>query len=129
MNPTIEKFGWPATLIREFEHWLVLLRPAQVTLGSLVLAAKSEATAYAQLPREAFAEQADVVRAGARAGEFLRIRADQLPHADDGRPLRPFPRDPTLFGNAAVEWDRISRRRLAGAAVARQNGSAHIRTD
>jgi diadenosine tetraphosphate (Ap4A) HIT family hydrolase len=51
MNPTIEKFGYPATLLREFEHWLVLLRPAQVTLGSLVLAAKSEATAYGDLPR------------------------------------------------------------------------------
>ena len=63
MNPTIEKFGYPATLVREFEHWLVLLRPAQVTLGSLVLAARSEATAYHQLPREAFAEQADAVAA------------------------------------------------------------------
>jgi diadenosine tetraphosphate (Ap4A) HIT family hydrolase len=63
MNPTIEKFGYPATLLRAFEHWLVLLRPAQVTLGSLVLAAKSDATAYADLPREAFAEQADVVKA------------------------------------------------------------------
>jgi diadenosine tetraphosphate (Ap4A) HIT family hydrolase len=63
MNPTIVKFGYPATLLREFEHWLVLLRPAQVTLGSLVLAAKSDATAYADLPREAFAEQADVVKA------------------------------------------------------------------
>ena len=61
MNPTIEKFGWPATLVREFEHWLVLLRPAQVTLGSVVLAAKSEATAYGDLPREAFAEQALVI--------------------------------------------------------------------
>src|SRR3954471_4043787 len=63
MNLTIVKFGWPATLLREFEHWLVLLRPAQVTLGSLVLAAKSDATAYRDLPREAFAEQADVVKA------------------------------------------------------------------
>ena len=63
MNPTIEKFGYPPTLIAEFEHWLVLLRPAQVTLGSLVLAAKSSATAYHQLPREAFAEQADAVAA------------------------------------------------------------------
>jgi diadenosine tetraphosphate (Ap4A) HIT family hydrolase len=63
MNPTIEKFGYPATLLREFEHWLVLLRPAQVTLGSLVLAAKSDATAYRDLPRDAFAEQADVVKA------------------------------------------------------------------
>ncbi len=49
MNPTIEKFGYPATLLREFEHWLVLLRPAQVTLGLLVLAANSDATAYRDL--------------------------------------------------------------------------------
>ena len=39
MNETIRKFGYPATLVREFEHWLVLARPAQPTLGSLVLAA------------------------------------------------------------------------------------------
>jgi diadenosine tetraphosphate (Ap4A) HIT family hydrolase len=63
MNPTIQKFGYPATQLREFEHWLVLLRPAQVTLGSLVLAAKSDTTAYSQLPREAFAEQAEAVAA------------------------------------------------------------------
>jgi diadenosine tetraphosphate (Ap4A) HIT family hydrolase len=63
INATIKKFGYPATLVREFEHWLVLVRPAQVTLGSLVLAAKSAATAYRDLPREAFAEQADAVAA------------------------------------------------------------------
>ena len=63
MNQTIEKFGYPATLIKEYEHWVVLLRPAQLTLGSLVLAAKSDATAYSALPSEAFAEQAIVVRA------------------------------------------------------------------
>ena len=61
MNPTIEKFGYPATLIKEYEHWVVLLRPAQVTFGSLVLAAKSGATAYSELPPEAFAEQAMVI--------------------------------------------------------------------
>ena len=61
MNPTIEKFGFPATLLKELDHWVILLRPAQVTLGSLVLAAKSDATAYASLPRDAFAEQADAV--------------------------------------------------------------------
>ncbi|HKC03776.1 MAG TPA: HIT family protein [Sphingomicrobium sp.] len=67
MNPTIEKFGYPATLIREFDHWLVLLRPAQVTLGSLILAAKSDATAYGDLPSAAFAEQGTVVAAIERA--------------------------------------------------------------
>ena len=63
INATIEKFGYPATLVREYEHWLVLLRPAQVTFGSLVLAAKSDATAYGALTEQAFAEQAAVVAA------------------------------------------------------------------
>lgn len=67
MNPTIEKFGYPATLIKELEHWVILLRPAQVTLGSLVLAAKSDATAYGKLQREAFAEQADAIALTERA--------------------------------------------------------------
>jgi diadenosine tetraphosphate (Ap4A) HIT family hydrolase len=62
MNPTIEKFGYPATVIHELKFWIVLVRPAQVTLGSLVLAAKSDATAYSELPAEAFAEQGHAVR-------------------------------------------------------------------
>ena len=56
MNATIEKFGHPATLIAEYDHWVVLLRPAQLTLGALVLAAKSDATAFGDLPAEAHAE-------------------------------------------------------------------------
>ncbi|WBO22164.1 HIT family protein [Sphingomonas abietis] len=63
MNATITKFGYPATLIREYRHWLVLLRPAQPTLGSLVLAARSDATAFGDLPPEAHAELALVTRA------------------------------------------------------------------
>ncbi|MBA4752134.1 MAG: HIT family protein [Sphingopyxis sp.] len=56
MNETIAKFGHPATLIAEYEHWVVLLRPAQPALGALVLAAKSEATAFGDLPAAAHAE-------------------------------------------------------------------------
>ena len=67
MNQTIEKFGFPTTLLKEFEHWVVLVRPAQVTLGSLILAAKSDATAYSDLPRPAFDEKADAVAAIERA--------------------------------------------------------------
>jgi diadenosine tetraphosphate (Ap4A) HIT family hydrolase len=43
-------------LIAEFDHWLVLLRPAQPSLGALVLAAKSDAGAFGDLPGEAHAE-------------------------------------------------------------------------
>jgi diadenosine tetraphosphate (Ap4A) HIT family hydrolase len=67
MNQTIEKFGYPATLLEELDHWVILLRPAQVTLGSLVLAAKSDATAYGSLPREAFVEQAKAIKLIERA--------------------------------------------------------------
>lgn len=61
MNATITKFGYPGTLVREYEHWVLLLRPAQVTAGSLILAAKSDATAYGDLPEAAFTEQSAVV--------------------------------------------------------------------
>jgi len=60
MNETIRRFGYPDTLIAEYAHWMVLLRPEQPTLGSLVLAAKSEATAFSALEPAAFAELATV---------------------------------------------------------------------
>ena len=57
INPTIERFGYPATLVREYRHWVVLLRPQQVTAGSLILAARGPATAYGDLSEPAFVEQ------------------------------------------------------------------------
>ncbi len=71
INSTMEKFGYPATLVREYAHWAVLVRPAQVTLGSLILAARSEATAYGDLPAEAFAEQSRIIPTVERALQSL----------------------------------------------------------
>lgn len=70
-NSTMEKFGYPASLVREYDHWVVLVRPAQATLGSLVLAARSEATAYGDLPAEAFAEQSEIIPAIEKALQSL----------------------------------------------------------
>ena len=61
MNATISRFGYPETLVSESEHWVVLVRPDQPTLGSLVLAAKSDATAFADLLPAAFAELSEVI--------------------------------------------------------------------
>ena len=61
INATITKFGHPGTIVRVYDHWLVLLRPQQVTAASLVLAAKGEPTAYGMLPHEAFIEQGLIV--------------------------------------------------------------------
>ncbi len=55
-NQTMLRFGYPDTLIHEFEHWTVLLRGDQVTLGSLVLCAKAEATTFSDLPAPAFTQ-------------------------------------------------------------------------
>lgn len=62
MNETIERFGFPATLVRDYSHWVVLLRPAQPTLGSLILAAKGDAKAFSDLDPAAFIEMATVVK-------------------------------------------------------------------
>lgn len=96
MNETIEKFGFPATLVREYEHWVVLLRPAQVTAGSLVLAAKSDATAYGELPPAAFAEQAvviaDIEAMLARAVNYEKINYLMLMMVDRHVHFHVFPR-------------------------------------
>lgn len=60
-NITIQAFGYPNTLIKEYKHWCVLLRPKQVTLGCLVLAEKSGATNYGDISVEAMTEQKKVV--------------------------------------------------------------------
>jgi diadenosine tetraphosphate (Ap4A) HIT family hydrolase len=62
INETMRKFGYPGTLVRDYDHWCVLLRPAQVTLGSLVVAAKSDARSFSALEIEAFTELARVIR-------------------------------------------------------------------
>ena len=62
MNATIEKFGYPVTLLKEWDHWLLLLRPAQPTLGSCILAAKSDATAFGDLAPAAHAELATITK-------------------------------------------------------------------
>ncbi len=56
MNETIEKFGYPQTRVAEYGHWVVLLRPQQVTLGALVLACKEASTAFSKISPAAFAE-------------------------------------------------------------------------
>ena len=63
MNATADKFGYPDTLIKEYQHWLVLLRPQQVTLGSLVLVCKEPVTSFSDVSAAAFSELRDAVAA------------------------------------------------------------------
>ena len=60
-NDTLLKFGYPDTLVHEGRHWAVLVRPAQPTLGSLILCTLGDQRSYGDLPPDAFAEQGELV--------------------------------------------------------------------
>ena len=62
MNVTLEKFGYPDSLIKQYNRWALLLRPQQVTLGSLILVCLDEAKAFSAISTESFAELPQVIR-------------------------------------------------------------------
>lgn len=62
-NATFATFGWPGSRVAETDHWGVMLRPAQPTLGALVVASKGAATAFGEIGAPAFAEFGKVVAA------------------------------------------------------------------
>ena len=61
MNPTAVKFGHPESLLADGPHWAVLLRPAQVTLGSLVLVCRDPVQRFGAISPGAAAELREVV--------------------------------------------------------------------
>jgi len=60
VNETARKFGHPQSVLREFEFWSVLLRPVQVTLGSLVLVCREPVAHFGELSTGASGELASV---------------------------------------------------------------------
>ena len=62
MNVTMKKFGYPQTLIKEFKKWVIVLRPQQVTLGSLILICQDDAKAFSDISPEAFSELPQVIK-------------------------------------------------------------------
>ncbi|WP_037501238.1 HIT family protein [Sphingomonas jaspsi] len=96
VNATIMKFGYPETRLRDYRHWLLMLRPTQVTAGSLVLAAKSDARAFGDLPAGAHAELGiithDLEQMLRRAVAYQRINYLMLMMVDPHVHFHIFPR-------------------------------------
>ena len=95
-NQTMTRFGYPETLIREYDHWVVLLREKQVTLGSLILCSRSDATAFSDLPAGSFEEMQTVVkdieRTAAAAFQYEKINYLMLMMADPNVHFHVIPR-------------------------------------
>jgi diadenosine tetraphosphate (Ap4A) HIT family hydrolase len=95
-NQTVVRFGYPDTLIREYDHWLVLLREPQATLGSLVLCAKPDVTEFSALPKEVFEEMnlviGDIERALKAAFSYEKINYLMLMMVDPNVHFHVIPR-------------------------------------
>jgi diadenosine tetraphosphate (Ap4A) HIT family hydrolase len=76
-NATMAKFGAPATCVREYTYWTVLLRPKQATLGALILAAREPAAAFGELSKPACEELA-VVSAAIEAALEAAVSYDKI---------------------------------------------------
>jgi diadenosine tetraphosphate (Ap4A) HIT family hydrolase len=109
MNTTISKFGYPSSLLHEYRSWVVLLRPAQPTLGSLVLACKEDATSLGSVSSAAYAELstaiADLERALRQAFYFRKINYLALMMVDPHVHFHVIPRysEPREFDGARCE--------------------------
>lgn len=73
MNATLRRFGYPGSVIKEYRHWVVMLRPAQITLGCTIIAAKSDCISLGDLASEEAAELPHVI------GDFERTLRRMAP--------------------------------------------------
>lgn len=62
VNQTMKTFGYPGSVVAEYDRWVVLLRPQQATLGALVLVCREEVTAFSAISPGAFDEMGRIVR-------------------------------------------------------------------
>jgi diadenosine tetraphosphate (Ap4A) HIT family hydrolase len=63
LKNTLNKFMYPNSLIKEYQDWYVLVRPMQVTLGSIIILNKNEdITAFANLDKNSFDELQLVIK-------------------------------------------------------------------
>jgi diadenosine tetraphosphate (Ap4A) HIT family hydrolase len=62
MKKILTKFDCQNLLIKEYNHWYLLLRKEQVTIGSLVLIEKSLKTNYSDITIESFLDFGNIVK-------------------------------------------------------------------
>ncbi len=136
MNATITKFGYPASLLREYGSWVVLLRQTQPTLGSLVLACKENATTLGAVSATAYAELAvaiaDLESALRTAFDFQKINYLALMMVDPHVHFHVIPRysgvrefEGSAFHDAA--WPKPPDLGTALALTAAQMDALHAR--
>ena len=62
INDTLLKFGYPDTVVQEYENWCIVLRPEQVTLGSMILICKDDVNKFSNISNNAFQEYPFIIK-------------------------------------------------------------------
>lgn len=62
IHETLQKFGYPDGCIKDYENWAVVLRPKQITLGSLVMISKQDVACVSALSDQSFEEMKHVIK-------------------------------------------------------------------
>ena len=66
-SPTLQKFQFPGSVVAQYDHWVVMIRPQQITPLSCILATRSCVTSLAQLSAAEAAQLPKVIAAYERA--------------------------------------------------------------
>ncbi|HET9064015.1 MAG TPA: HIT family protein [Candidatus Binatia bacterium] len=107
-NATMTKFGFPATVVADYDAWTVQLRPKQVTLGSLVLVCKAPVRAFHEIGAAAFAEleraTTDIERVLGELVRYERINYLMLMMVDPDVHFHVIPRYSQTRSFAGVEF-------------------------
>lgn len=108
-NETQLKFGYPDTLIAEYDHWCVLVRAGQATLGAMVLVCTEDATSFSAISPAAFGELGSVIgdieTASKAFREWDKINYLMLMMVDPNVHFHVLPRygEPQAFGELVFE--------------------------
>ena len=62
INDTLLKFGYPDTVVQEYENWSIVLRQEQVTLGSMILICKDDVNKFSNISNDAFQEYPFIIK-------------------------------------------------------------------
>lgn len=116
MHDTLRTFGYPETMVREYTHWAVMVRPQQITVGSLVLVCKEDAHAVHDISQAAFTElkmvTTDIENALKQAVDYQKINYMALMMVDKEVHFHVLPRyegGKTLAGITLVDagWPKL----------------------
>jgi diadenosine tetraphosphate (Ap4A) HIT family hydrolase len=112
MNTTLRRFGYPRSVVKEYLHWVVMIRPGQVTLGCTIIAAKSDCVSLGELTPDEAAQLPQVIsdfeRAVRRIAPASKFNYLALMMVDPNPHFHALPRYAAQVDRDGVAWTDVA---------------------